>query len=172
MLGISSGAIVHTIAGSIGISALLLTSAKTFMVVKYLGAFYLFYQAIIMLRDSRKSTITEKRSLNKNSLFKIYKQGAITNILNPKVGLFFLALVPQFISPESSNKPIAYLLLSTIFISIGTIWCLLLALFSSYISKKMRDNDSTTKWLLRVNASVFAYIGYRLATSEFNVEQS
>jgi threonine/homoserine/homoserine lactone efflux protein len=163
VLGISTGALFHTIVGSIGLSAILLSSAKAFMILKYAGALYLFYQAIIMLKDSTKNIDGKQFNIQKKSLIKIYTQGALTNILNPKVALFFMALLPQFISPASPNKTVSFILLGAVFIITGTIWCILLAIFSSYFSKKLRRNGAISKWLLRTNAALFTYLGIQLA---------
>jgi threonine/homoserine/homoserine lactone efflux protein len=163
VLGISSGTLFHTIVGSIGLSAILLSSAEAFMILKYAGALYLFYQALIMLKDSTKQTNANQFNIQKKSLVKIYSQGALTNILNPKVALFFMALLPQFISDSSSNKTISFILLGAVFITTGTIWCLLLAVFSSFFSKKLRRKTAISKWLLRANAALFTYLGIQLA---------
>ena len=170
VLGIITGALAHTLIGSIGLSAILLTSAKAFMTVKYLGAAYLFYQAVLMLKESATPGDGKGSDPAKRSLFKIYKQGAMTNLLNPKVALFFMALIPQFISPASTNKTLAFIVLGLVFITTGTIWCLLLALFASYFSQKLRSNSKISKWLLRANAGLFVYLGIRLATAQFKAQ--
>lgn len=129
-LGISTGALIHTFVGAIGLSALLLASANAFCFIKYAGATYLVYQAIIMFKESFNNSATSIRYQQQSrSLFKIYRQGAITNILNPKVALFFMALIPQFISPSSPNTFLAFLVLGFSFIFTGTLWCLLGAMF-------------------------------------------
>ena len=121
-----------------------------------------------MLKESTIRKAENHSEIPKKSLFKIYKQGAITNILNPKVALFFMALIPQFISPLSPNKSLSFIILGLVFITTGTIWCLCLALFASYFSQKLRKNAAISKWMLRANAGLFTYIGIRLATSHFN----
>ena len=145
VFGISSGTLFHTFIGSIGLSAILLSSARAFMIVKYAGAAYLFYQAVLMIKDSVNSapSITVHGDSQK-SLLKIYKQGALTNILNPKVALFFMALLPQFISPGSPNKALSFIILGLVYIATGTAWYLLLALFSSFFSKKLRSNSTVS----------------------------
>jgi threonine/homoserine/homoserine lactone efflux protein len=168
VLGISSGSLFHTIIGSIGLSALLLSSAKAFMVIKYAGAIYLFYQAVLMITDSIGKNKISSAEVPTSSLFKIYKQGALTNILNPKVALFFMALLPQFISPTSPSKLFSFIVLGIVFITTGTIWCLLLAVFASFFSKKLRSNTMMSKWLLRSNAVLFTYLGVQLINAEFS----
>ena len=141
------------------------SAAKAFMFVKYLGATCLFYQAILMIKDSRKLSSSVNSEVQKKNLFSIYKQGALTNILNPKVALFFMALLPQFISPTSPNKSLSFIILGLVFFTTGTIWCLCVALFASYFSQHLRKNFSISKWLLRINAGLFTYLGIRLATA-------
>ncbi len=169
VLGISSGSLFHTIIGSIGLSAILLSSAKAFMFIKYAGALYLLYQAIVMLRESTKNSKSCDPSIQNKSLYTVLKQGAVTNILNPKVALFFMALLPQFISATSPNKTLSFIILGLVFIVTGTIWCLLLAVFASYFSRKLRSNPAISRWLLRANAALFTYLGVQLATARIRV---
>jgi threonine/homoserine/homoserine lactone efflux protein len=170
VFGIVTGAFTHTIIGTVGLSAILLTSAKAFTVVKYAGAVYLFYQAILMIKESKIRKSEQLSNILKKDLFKIYKQGAITNILNPKVALFFMALIPQFISPSSPNKSLSFVLLGLVFITTGTIWCLCLAMFASYLSERLRKSSTISKWMLRVNAGLFVYLGIRLATVQIKTQ--
>lgn len=165
-LGISTGSLFHTLLGAAGFSAIILSSARAFAFLKYAGALYLLYQAVLMLSEANLGMGSKHAgSRRKTSLARIYRQGAITNILNPKVALFFMALLPQFIAPASPNKPLSFVLLGLVFISTGTIWCLFLALFGSFFSQTLRKNAHVSKWLLRANAGLFAYLGYRLATA-------
>ena len=165
VLGISSGSLFHTLLGAAGLSALIFSSARAFTFIKYAGAIYLLYQAVLMLKEANKGMRPGSTQSRKKSLARIYRQGAITNILNPKVALFFMALLPQFISPTSANKPLSFMMLGLVFITTGTIWCLFLALFASFFSETLRKNAHVTKWLLRANAGLFAYLGFRLATA-------
>ena len=165
VLGISSGALFHALLGSVGLSAIILSSAHAFQFIKYVGAIYLLYQAILMIKDSNNQTQINSKEVPQRSLGKIYRQGLLTNILNPKVALFFMALIPQFISPVSQNKPLTFMVLAFVFITTGTIWCLLLALFSSFFSKRLRSNSNASKWLLRLNGSLFGYLSFKLATA-------
>jgi threonine/homoserine/homoserine lactone efflux protein len=170
VFGIVTGALIHTMIGSVGLSAILLTSARAFMIVKCAGAIYLFYQAILMLKDSMAKRNGSRPESPKIGLLRIYKQCAITDILNPKVALFFMALIPQFISPTSPNKALSFVVLGLVFITTGTIWCLFLALFASYFSQKLRRNSLISKWMLRANAGLFTYLGIRLAAAQFKMQ--
>ena len=170
VLGIITGVFIHTIIGAIGLSAILSTSANAFFVLKYAGAVYLIYQAILMMKDSFADKSNNIAEIPRKSFLKIYKQGAITNLLNPKVALFFMAFIPQFISPVSPNKALSFVILGLVFITTGTIWCLVLVLMASFFSRKFRRNSRTAKWLLRANAGLFTYLGIRLATAHIKIQ--
>jgi threonine/homoserine/homoserine lactone efflux protein len=94
-----------------------------------------------------------------------FRQGILTNILNPKVALFFLAFLPQFIDAEAPSKTVAFLLLGLTFVTTGTIWCLILAWFSSAFSARLRENQTITAWLNRTVGALFIFLGLRLAVA-------
>lgn len=169
-LGIGSGTIVHTLLGAFGLSAVLATSASAFVILKLAGAAYLIYQGILIIYETSSSSGTPiEQEASRVSLWRIYRQGALTNILNPKVALFFLAFLPQFISPSSSHIPFAFVLLGMIFVSTGTLWCLIVALFSSSLSRRMRRSEVLSRRLRRVNGLLFAALGLKLATAKFDL---
>ena len=128
-LGIGSGSVVHTVLGAFGLSAILATSVHAFTILKLTGCCYLLYQGVVLLRTNDSLNRSPSERSHHRNLIKIYQQGALTNILNPKVAVFFLALLPQFISASSPSKPISFIVLGGIFITTGTIWCLGIALF-------------------------------------------
>jgi threonine/homoserine/homoserine lactone efflux protein len=165
-LGISSGAVVHTLVGAFGLSALLATSAHAFIAVKYIGAAYLVYQGLrLILEHPAQATEPAGLRLSEAGLLRIYRQGALTNILNPKVALFFLAFLPQFISASSPNKVLPFALLGLVFVTTGTIWCLILALFSSTVSSRLRRSETMTARLRKINGLLFILLGIRLAAA-------
>ena len=164
-LGISSGAVLHLLFGSLGLSAIITTSAKAFMIVKIAGAGYLIYQGIMMLFKKSRIEANGVGQIENTDCLKIYKQGVITNLLNPKVAVFFMAFLPQFITPDSPNKGLSFVFLGLIFMTTGTMWCLLVTLFSSAISNKLRSNTKTTNWLMKINVLLFMYLGLKLATA-------
>ncbi len=168
-LGISSGAVVHTLVGAFGLSALLATSAHAFIAVKYIGAAYLVYQGLrLILEHPAQAAEPAGLRLSEAGLLRIYRQGALTNILNPKVALFFLAFLPQFISASSPNKVLPFALLGLVFVTTGTIWCLILALFSSTVSSRLRRSETMTARLRRINGLLFILLGIRLAAAGFD----
>src|SRR6266404_4035843 len=93
-----------------------------------------------------------------------FRQGVLTNILNPKVALFFLAFLPQFIDPASGTKVLAFLFLGLTFVTTGTIWCFNLAWFASAFSERLRANETAAQWLNRTAGALFLFLGVRLAT--------
>ncbi|WP_163338102.1 LysE family translocator [Desulfopila sp. IMCC35008] len=166
VLGITSGGMVHGVLGCFGLSAILAVSSKAFLALKLLGCCYLLYQAVQMFRTASQLADTEIRIQDHNSFFRIYRQGAVTNILNPKVALFFLAFIPQFISPAAANKPLAFLVLTVTFMTTGTLWCLVVALAASKVSSRMRSSKRCSQWLLRINGTLFAFLGLKLAMTD------
>ncbi|MBA2586144.1 MAG: LysE family translocator, partial [Chthoniobacterales bacterium] len=94
-----------------------------------------------------------------------FRQGIFTNVLNPKVALFFLAFLPQFIDPAAPGKIIAFIVLGLTFVTTGTLWCITLALFAATIATRMRRNEAIADWLNRGIGSLFVFLGTRLALS-------
>lgn len=118
-LGIVAGCFVHVFAAAAGVSALLATSATAFTVLKWVGAAYLLWMGVRMLVSRQGATVPGTLALSATvapvSLQRVFTRGFLTNVLNPKVALFFLAFVPQFIAPASSNKAWTFLLLGLLF---------------------------------------------------------
>jgi threonine/homoserine/homoserine lactone efflux protein len=161
-LGISAGCFVHTIAAAAGLSAILVTSATAFTVVKLCGAAYLIYLGIRMfLESSRKqgaeTVVTEAPGRT------IFAQAILTNVLNPKVAVFFLAFLPQFVSHTTQQTFVPFLFLGLVFIVNGTIYCMLLVLFASALSRKFRANQRMATFLKRATGGLFVGLGLKLA---------
>jgi threonine/homoserine/homoserine lactone efflux protein len=166
-LGIGTGAVIHTLLGAFGLTAILASSASAFMVLKYLGAAYLIYQGVRLIADTSGSPHISAGPSDQAGLRRIFRQGVLTNVLNPKVALFFLAFLPQFISVSSPNKVLSFIILGAIFITSGTIWCLIVAVFSSTIGERLRRSGRTAGWLKKINGTLFMLLGLKLATSKF-----
>lgn len=164
VLGISTGSLMHTLLAATGLSMVLATSASAFMLVKMAGAGYLVFLGFRMLL-SRHQTGQPATAFAAASPVAIFRQGLLTNLLNPKVALFFLAFVPQFIAPDSGSKFLAFTLLGLCFIASGTIWCLMLVGCASLMSERLRENVSFANWLNRSAGALFVFLGIRLAGS-------
>ena len=164
-LGISCGCIVHTLAAALGLSAILATSATAFLALKLMGAVYLVYLGVRMWRD-RSSDSGELPTLNHASAWKLFSSGMLTNVLNPKVALFFLAFLPQFVNPESPSKFLAIVILGGLFIATGTAWCLILALAASSLSRRLRTRSTVGDAIRRVTGAMFIALGIKLAASK------
>lgn len=160
-LGISAGIVVHTLLAAFGLSVILTQSAFLFSLIKVVGAIYLAYLGIKML--IAKNTVKEQQSLKKQSNKKIFLQGLVTNVTNPKVALFFLAFLPQFIQTNSGvSTPIPFILLGLTFTLTGGIWCLITAYFSSMATTKLRNNSKASVVLNRLTGVVFIAMGIKL----------
>jgi threonine/homoserine/homoserine lactone efflux protein len=166
-LGISTGCLVHVVGAAVGLSALLAASSAAFMTVKWLGAAYLAYIGVTMLL-SRQRPQAEEQSLASRivPLRAVFWQGALTNVLNPKVALFFLAFLPQFVATDSPHKAIAFLLLGVIFIANGTLWCLGVAAVAARTAKRVRHASGAVLWINRALGGLFVYLGIRIAMLE------
>ncbi len=164
-LGIAAGSLVHTLAAACGLSALLAASAAAFMLVKLAGGAYLIYLGVKMLL-AKSSSDSIPTAFPSNQTFSIFRQGMITNVLNPKVALFFLALMPQFISADSHAKFAAFLTLGLCFITTGTIWCCCLVLFASFLGDKLRGSESFAQVVNKAAGALFVGLGLRLAVSK------
>jgi len=164
-LGICVGSIFHTCAAALGLSVILATSALAFGAIKMLGGAYLVFLGIKILLDRRKH-LSLPSNFRRQSIAAAFRQGVLTNILNPKVALFFLAFLPQFIDPASNVKVLAFLMLGFAFVITGTIWCLILAWFASAFSERLRTNETIAQWLNRTAGALFIFLGLRLATAK------
>jgi threonine/homoserine/homoserine lactone efflux protein len=160
--GICVGSIFHTCAAAFGLSAFLATSAWAFSAVKLAGAAYLIFLGIrALLRTDHDVHVPAK--LEQSDQAAAFRQGVLTNILNPKVALFFLAFLPQFIDSATPSKMAAFLTLGLTFVTTGTIWCLVLAWFAATFSTRLRGNATVAALLNRAVGSLFIFLGLRLA---------
>ena len=163
-LGIGAGSLVHITAAALGLSAILAASATAFTVVKWVGAAYLIYVGISLLRSSTPSSDqVAATALPPATTGTIFFQGFLTNVLNPKVALFFLAFLPQFVDSDASSKALAFLFLGAIFNVNGTLWNLFVAWSAARVAGGLRRSTTATKWFNRCVGGVFVYLGLRLA---------
>jgi threonine/homoserine/homoserine lactone efflux protein len=163
-LGISVGSISHTLAAAAGLSAILAASPTAFFVVRITGAVYLVYLgAKLLFSTSHEKSDPQLTPADDGSGRSAFRQGILTNILNPKVALFFLALLPQFIEPGSTSKTLAFLLLGITFVTTGTLWCLLLAVGAARLRTFFCGNPRVRAAIDRASGALFVALGIRLA---------
>ncbi|GLQ86878.1 LysE family translocator [Dyella flagellata] len=163
-LGINAGCIVHTLAAVLGISAILMTSALAFSVLKYLGAAYLVWIGLRMLLSrggTRQPTETRGKGLGA-----AFRQGMLTNVLNPKVALFFLAFLPQFVSMHATHPQIGLLLLGLSFIGTGLAWSTVLALMGARIHRLLTTRPRFGQGMDRLCGTVLLAFGVKLALQQ------
>jgi threonine/homoserine/homoserine lactone efflux protein len=161
-LGIGAGLVVHTCAAAIGLSALLAASATAFAVLKWIGAAYLVYVGFSLLRA--RPAIRQPMPPGAR-LRTVFLQGFLTNVLNPKVALFFLAFLPQFVDPGARSQGLAFLFLGMVFTINGTLWNLLLAWSAARVARSLDASGRAALWINRTVGALFVYLGARLATS-------
>lgn len=163
-LGIGAGALVHVTAAALGISALLAASATAFTVVKLAGAAYLIYIGARMLLARKNGAAVDAGSpMRLVTLAQVFRQGFITNVLNPKVALFFLAFLPQFIDTDAPSKMQAFLFLGLLFDLNGTLWNILVAWASARIARLVGRARRLQHGIDRTLGTLFIYLGIRLA---------
>ena len=164
-LGITVGSIGHTLLAALGLSALLATSPYAFTAVKFAGAAYLFYIGVRALLSRSNGLSGEDANAGDDGRWSAFRQGIVTNLLNPKVALFFLALMPQFISADSNYKVAAFIVLGLSFMTLGLAWCLVLAVGASSLRGLFLRRPSMASILNKVAGSMFIALGLRLATA-------
>jgi threonine/homoserine/homoserine lactone efflux protein len=143
VLAIETANFTQAVAAALGLSAILYSSALAFDIVKYLGAAYLTYLGIVKLFFSKENAAQE--SVQQDSLWRIYGQGFLVNILNPKTAFFFLAFLPQFVNPQHGSVTSQTLLLGTIFVGLAIITDSMYALLASSIAGQMKGNKNFQK---------------------------
>ena len=165
VLGVSTGSLIHTTAAALGLSAILATSAIAFTIVKLIGAAYLIYLGIKMFIDNASPENIDFVTRNKN-LWSVYRQGILTNILNPKVALFFLAFLPQFVDPTTSYQILSFFFLGCLFVVTGTLWCLFVALLAAKASSIVRSKNRLLNTANQITGIIFIGLGIKLATEQ------
>jgi threonine/homoserine/homoserine lactone efflux protein len=165
-LGISAGCFVHIAAAAVGVSALVAASATAFTVLKWVGAAYLVWVGLKMLFSRAPAGIGNDAGQPARSLREIFVQGFGTNALNPKVALFFLAFLPQFIAPAAGHKTLAFLVLGLVFnfngLWVNAAW----ALAAAWLAGRVGAVRRTLHALERFAGAMFAGFGVRLALAD------
>lgn len=149
-----------------GLSIIISKSAYAFTVIKYVGAIYLVYLGIMKLRSKESFLQSKEENQKRENVKNDFWSGFLTNTLNPKVALFFLAFFPQFINPNQLENPVPFILLGCTYALIGIGWFLILTLFASVFSQKIKNNPSTGLWLKKLSGVVFILMGIKIALTK------
>lgn len=163
-LGIGAGCVIHILAAAVGLSALITQSATAFTVIKYIGAAYLIYLGIKSL-GAKKSSLVVHKKVKELSYKKIFWQGVLTNILNPKVALFFLAFLPQFITIQHGSPVLQILFLGAWFNIVGTLVNVLVALLFGKIGVFLAKSPGFVQWQERITGVILIGLGIKVALS-------
>ena len=166
-LGIFGGSAIHTLLAAVGVSALLATSEIGFLVLKYLGAAYLLYLALrSFLKREEPLGMTVPQP---DRLRRILFEGLLVNLFNPKVALFILAFLPQFVQPEKGAVWAQIVFLGTCFNISGTIVNALVAAAAARLSERLRRSVSLRQWMNRITGTILGALAIRLVLSSRQV---
>lgn len=165
-LGIMAGVLVHTLLAALGLSVILATSSLAYSIVKYAGALYLVGIGIgFFLRRDDGSALPGEPAPAPGSV-KLFRQGVLTNVLNPKVALFFLSFLPQFVTPQTQAVFWPFMVLGLVFFITGSLWCIFLVSGAAWLSARFRHRTSAGGWLKKFTGALFIGLGIRLAFSQ------
>jgi threonine/homoserine/homoserine lactone efflux protein len=167
--GISAGCVVHALAAAFGLAALLAVSTTAFTLLKGLGAAYLVWLAVGMLRSALSSPAvrdTEAGIAAPVPLGRVFRQGLLTNVLNPKVALFFLAFLPQFIDAEARHKTLAFLALGGWFVLQSALFLAALVLLTARLRHLGRGSAASGRWLNGLGGVLFLGLAAKLARTD------
>ena len=164
--GVSLGLIFHTLAVAFGLSLIVAKSAIAFGIIKYLGAAYLFYiglKALLIKSDQTEIKATEIKIIGMRNMF---LTAFLSDVLNPKIAIFFLAFLPQFIKITEINNPVPYLLLGLIMFIITFIWCSFLAVMCSKVATLFNRNKNAESWMNKTSGIIFILLGLKVALTK------
>ncbi|WP_170410243.1 LysE family translocator [Ruegeria atlantica] len=160
-VGCTLGILPAAVASIIGLAALLHTSALAFQVIKYLGVAYLFFMAWRIMKDDTVMEMPEDKS--QIGYLRIATTGTLLNVLNPKLSLFFLAFLPQFISPSAPNATASLIWLAILFMMMTFIVFVGYGVFAAYAREYVIRRPDVMKWIKRCFAGTFGFLGAKLA---------
>lgn len=165
-LGITAGCLVHGTLSAFGLTALLAASASAFMIIKLVGGGYLIYLGLRMLFKKPDQVTEGVRTQDVRAHRTIFVQALITNVLNPKVILFFLSFFPLFVKPDSPHKILAFLILGGVFALMSLCWNSGTALLAGTLSRHASNNPHIKQWLERTVGAAFIALGVKLALTK------
>jgi threonine/homoserine/homoserine lactone efflux protein len=158
VLGVHAGSVVHVLAAAVGLSAVLASSAVAFTTVKYVGAAYLLYLGVRQLRRA-KETADDRPALEPEPRWRLFRQGAVVNILNPKTAIFFLAFLPQFVDPGRGPVWLQVTVLGVVFTALGMLTDSTYAVAAGSIGDRLRRSVTMRRALDRVGGGVHIVLG-------------
>ena len=158
--GICTGILIHTVLVSLGLSVILKSSAVAFNIMKVLGAVYLVVMGIKAITSTKE--LFSKENPGNQKLSAVFRQGVLTNALNPKVALFFLALLPQFVAVDNPYGPLPFMLLGLTFFTTSIIWCIFLALIASVFTKFLNKNEKVSKNANKIAGCIYILLGLNI----------
>ena len=162
--GIAAGDIFHTVMAMLGISAIIATSATLFSIVKYIGAAYLVYLGIRAIIE--KTPADPAAGALAISADKAFRQAVLTEVLNPKTALFFLAFLPQFVRPENGTVMLQLAVLGIVFVVLGLFSTIVFAVSAGRLGSFLRRNPTVMKWQGKVVGGIYCALGVRLALQQ------
>ncbi|MER9679246.1 LysE family translocator [Mesorhizobium sp. M0184] len=162
--GIAAGDVVHTFMAIVGISAIIATSAALFSIVKYIGAAYLIYLGIRAIIE--KTPAYPAASALAIPAAKAFRQAVLTEVLNPKTALFFLAFLPQFVRPENGSVMLQLAILGVIFVLLGLVSTVVFAVGAGGLGAFMRRNPTVLRWQGKAVGGIYCALGIRLALQQ------
>lgn len=165
-LGLTSGVLVHTTAAALGISVIFKTSELAFTVVKFAGAAYLFYLAYQAFKHRADLVQVDKEGKSPKSYKNLYIKGFFMNVLNPKVSLFFLAFLPQFVNPQSGSVPLQMIQLGLAFMAVTVVIFSTCGILANKASATLMERPNIAKIVNTLAASLFVALGLKLAFSQ------
>ena len=162
--GVAAGDVFHTVMAMVGISAIIATSATLFSIVKYIGAAYLVYLGIRAIIE--RTPANPAAGALAISAGKAFRQAVLTEVLNPKTALFFLAFLPQFVRPENGSVMLQLMTLGIIFVLLGLFSTVVFAVSAGRLGMFLRRNPSVVKWQGKVVGGIYCALGIRLALQQ------
>lgn len=167
LAGIGAGCLGHVTASALGLSALIAASPLAFEVVKTAGALYLAWIGVQLLREAWQRSgdgvpLPAAAALPDDGAGRLFRQGVVTNLLNPKVGLFFISFLPQFVTPGAGTVA-DFVLLGLTFVGIGIAWILLLMHTTDLATRHFRGRAAVQRWFKAGTGGLFVGLAAKLA---------
>lgn len=160
-LGVATGDMIHTVFAAVGLSAILMTSALAFNVVKFAGVAYLIYLGIRAILE--KPSEPELPKISHASALSSYRQAILVEVLNPKTALFFLAFLPQFVNPEGGSSILQFIILGLIFVLLSAIYTTVLAISVPLLGGLVKRVSWMGRWSGKIVGAIYIGIGLKVA---------